>query len=244
MNTTLNTIINRTHSALTLTQTLLALALSISASSAFADDMTTMHMAGEASNSSRGNSAIDSSRSYGPVNPGLESSSKYVDRGRLPCSNPTTLTLNTPTSGPAHINPTDFSAAQQAALGSPSFHQLIANKQFGYTFDFKTPGGCCEIGAGTLTVYYRAVQGGSSANSSDAGNDVGELIRNGVGSGGGHIYTQFPFAAGTQKVVNYSVPAGWIASGRVSFIAEDDTAVDHATLTAQMCCVHATPATP
>ncbi len=223
--------------------TLLATLIAISATSAFADDMAGMSM--EKDNSAiRGTASVDSNRSYGPVNPVLETASKYTDRTRLPCSNPTTLTLNSPTSGAAHINLIDYSAAQQAALGNPIFHQMVANKQFGYTFEFKTPTGCCEIGNGTLTVYYRAVQGGSSAASSDAGNDSGALIRNGVGVGGGHIYSQFPFAAGTQKVVSYSVPAGWIASGRVSMISQDDTAVDHITLTAQMCCVHATPATP
>jgi hypothetical protein len=210
---------------LTTTQTLLALALAASASSAFA-----------------GGPSFDSSRVL-TQGPALGGAAIAVSRP-LPCSNPTTLTINTPTAGVANIDVLHDFSHQQPALGAPIFHQTTANKQFGYTFNFKMPEGCCEVSAGKLTVYYRAVQGGSSATSSDAGNDIGELIRNGVGSGGGPIYSSFPFAAGTTTVKTYTVPANWIASGRVSFIAEDDTAVDHATLTAQMCCVHMTPVTP
>jgi hypothetical protein len=226
----MKTLINHTGSAL------ITLVLAISATSAFADNsaMSSNMKASDSRTNLEGRAYTEAPRLSGSA----------MEVTRLPCNNPTTLTVNSPTSGPAHFSTLDFTPSQQAGIGSPIFHQMTNNKQFAYTFEFKTPGGCCEIGAATLTVYYRAIQGGSSATAADAGNDAGGPIRHGVGVGGGHIYTQFPFVAGSQKTVSYSIPAGWIASGRVSFNAEDDTAVDHATLTAQMCCVHATTATP
>jgi hypothetical protein len=206
---------------LTTRQALLALTLAVSASAAFAGDMAGMRMLETAS-------AMPASNEVRPT--------------RLPCNNPTTLTINSPTSGPATFDPTDFLSSQIPALGSPIFHQTTANKQFAYTFKFKLPEGCCEVSAGKMTVYYRAIQGGSSNNSSDSGNDAGGPIRHGYGLGGGQLYSQFPVIAGSTLVKTYTIPAGWMASGRVSLSAEDDTAVDHISLTAQMCCVHDTPA--
>ena len=162
------------------TQTLLALALAVSASSAFA-----------------GGPSFDSGRVLTEKNTAMEGAAIAINR--LPCSNPTTLTINSPTSGPAAYDPQDFPAQHAAGLTS-IFHQTTANKQFDYTFKFKMPEGCCEVAPGKLTVYYRAVQGGSSSTAADAGNDLGSLVRNGVGQpGGGAIYSSFPFAAGTQN---------------------------------------------
>lgn len=125
------------------------------------------------------------------------------------------------------------------------FNQTQSNKHFGHTFQFKAgEGACCQANPGVLTVTYRALTNGTSNKTADAGNDGGGPVRNGVALGGsyGYIWPATGVTAGQTVTKSYQIPASWIASGRVSFMAQDDTAVVKATLTVSGCCVHRTEA--
>lgn len=162
------------------------------------------------------------------------------------CPNPQQITITMPSSGvgPSPASPTlsDFPppSAGWPVTGS-AFNQTQSDKQFGHTFNFKRPQAeCCQYGDGVLTVTYKALSSGAS-------NDAGGPFRNGQAfnsmqpTGYNHIWGNAPVAVGTVVTKSYPIPAGWIASGRVSFGAQDDTAVVKATLQINGCCLTPTP---
>lgn len=130
-------------------------------------------------------------------------------------------------------------------VAGSALNQTQSNKHFGHTFQFTPPadGGCCQYNDGTLVVTYKAVNKGTSNKTSDAGNDTSGLVRNGASApGGGFLWPNTGVAAGTVLTKTFTVPASWMASGRVSFYAQDDTAVTKATLSMSRCCI--TPTRP
>lgn len=135
-------------------------------------------------------------------------------------------------------------------LTSKTYNGTQINQNFGDTFSLKQTGKCCEYNAGTLTVTYRALQGGCKGSSTSA-NDAGGLIYHGAGVAGSSGFIPWHWhnspgcaqyvSTGDVVTVVYTVPANIVASGRVSFSEEDDTAVVSATLRVTGCCVNPTP---
>lgn len=161
------------------------------------------------------------------------------------CPNPVVKTVATPPGATAAAPlMTDFPAGWSVA-GSV-FNQTQTDKHFGHTLRFEVPKGCCQYNAGVLEVTYKALSNGSSNKSSDAGNDGGGPVRNGQAlnnmqpGGYNHIWPNTGVTAGTVLTRQYNIPASWIASGHVSFGAQDDTAVLGAKLHLSGCCLTAT----
>lgn len=163
-----------------------------------------------------------------------------------PCPHPVALTLTSPASQTTQYA-ADFPTTLNVA--GAVFNQTQTNKHFGHTFQFKPPEGkCCQANPGVLTVTYKALSNGSSHKSTDAGNDGGGPVRNGVAlnnmqpGGYNYIWPANGVTAGQTTVKTYSIPASWVASGRVSLMAQDDTAVVKAVLQVSGCCVTPTQA--
>jgi len=118
------------------------------------------------------------------------------------------------------------------------------DKSFGYTFQWKPAHRCCQITKAVLTVNLQANQGGSSTNSSDAGNDNIYVMRQGstVAPYSERIYTGlWPFQAGKQVTKVWNLTGAALANintdNRLSFYVEDDTMVKSATLSLIGCCL-------
>jgi hypothetical protein len=162
------------------------------------------------------------------------------------CPHPVGLTL-TAQSGPATQVASDFPSSWNVA--GAVFNDTQTDRQFGHTFVFKVPEGkCCQANDGRLVVTYRALTTGRGHQSTDAGNDAGGPVRNGVAlnnmqpGGYNYIWPAGGVAQNQTVTRSYAIPASWVASGRVSFIAQDDTAVVKAVLMVSGCCV--TPIQP
>lgn len=163
------------------------------------------------------------------------------------CPNPQQITLTVPQSGtgPSPASPTvsDFPAASAGwPVNGSLFNQPQSDKPFGHTFNFRPPSGqCCQYADGVLTVTYKAL-------AADANNDAGGPFRNGsplgnmTPTGYNYLWGNSPVAVGTVVTKSYPIPASWIATGRVSFGAQDDSAVLKATLQINGCCL--TPTQP
>ena len=139
-------------------------------------------------------------------------------------------------------------------LTSTTYNGTHINQNFGDTIHFKKPNSrCCQFNAGSLTVTYRALQGGC-IHSSTSANDAGGLIYHGAGVPGssGFIPWYWHSIAGCKQGVStgdtvtvvYAVPASIVATGRVSFSEEDDSAIVSATLRVSGCCVQPTQIRP
>jgi hypothetical protein len=123
-----------------------------------------------------------------------------------------------------------------------TYGQTVINKAFRDTFHFKITSKCCQWNSGTLTVTYKALQSGpkGSSTSADDSRSVNYLGASVPGTGG-YVYTTFPVTAGTTVTTSYTIPADIVASGRVSFSLQDDSAVVSATLVVTGCCLDPTP---
>jgi hypothetical protein len=159
----------------------------------------------------------------------------------VPCPQPISLKLTHGGQGvhtAGQPDPADF-----GSLPGGTYNQTSINQWFRDSFHFKTSNSkCCQFKDGKLTVVYRALQAGPPNSSTSANDDGGVWSGSGLltGASGGRI---FPGAVilGQMATFNYVVPASLIASGKVSFAAEDDTAVVSATLEISGCCLDPTP---
>jgi len=160
--------------------------------------------------------------------------------GPMLCPKPTYITLQ---AHPPSVFNGDFSAAA-LAVSRAGLNDTQPNKMFLYTFEWKTPGKCCTIVGATLIVNMASNQGGASKTSSDAGNDLISISRNGAGVPGyaGPVYTSFPFAANKVTSKTFVLTGTELANlnmdNRLSFAVEDDTRVTGATLQLSMCCLN------
>ncbi|MGE3972530.1 MAG: hypothetical protein AB7E78_14380, partial [Porticoccaceae bacterium] len=124
------------------------------------------------------------------------------------------------------------------------------NTWYGHTIRWNTRGRCCQVTRAVLTVKFKALKNGSP-NGTDAFNDNVHVVKNGLYGpnlpgggvlGGGRIWQPpvqaFQAGATTSKTITITNPA-ILASGRVSFFAQDDTAIQGATLTITGCCLDA-----
>ena len=156
------------------------------------------------------------------------------------CPHPHNVTL-TPSGAPTP-DLREFPA--NSNVGGSVWNQTVFNKHFGHTFRFEQPkGDCCQYSPGVLTVTYKALDGGGVGSSSSS-NDGGGAVHKGLSVPGayGYIFGNAPVATGTVVTKTYTIPAGIMASGKVSLYAQDDTAVVSATLRISGCCV--TPTRP
>ena len=157
----------------------------------------------------------------------------------MPCPQPISLKLTRGGPGvhPAQPDPADFGNSPGG-----SYNQTSINQWFRDTFHFQTSHSkCCQFKDGKLTVTFKALQGGPANSPTSANDDAGVWYNNAPLPGSnGRI---FPGAVPTGAVttITYNVPAGIIASGKVSFFAEDDTAIQSATLEISGCCLEPTP---
>lgn len=154
-------------------------------------------------------------------------------KGQMPCKD-VAINLSAPPPAAAPYLP-DFQATFPPNIG---FNATVPNKIFGHTFTLSAPSKCCQCSGGRLTVVYKALQDGVSATTPDAGNDTGGLVSEGgkgVPGSSGPIWGG-PVKKGTTKTIVYAVPCKVISTGRVSFVAQDDTAVVSAKLEIRGCC--------
>lgn len=111
------------------------------------------------------------------------------------------------------------------------------DRHFRHTFTWKSPTDCCQAVRGTLTFKYKALQGGQSATSPNAGNDGVIIYKNGSNLLGLPIYTTFPFPAGYTGTKTIQLTAAMLTNNNLSFQVQDDTAVISATLDVDICCI-------
>ncbi len=159
----------------------------------------------------------------------------------VPCPAPFSATIEATT---PHIVAADFNAAQlanhQEALG-----YTVANKGYAHTFEWKPNAPCCQVTKATLVVKMKSIEGGTSATSSDAGNDIIAVL----GSGGVAIAPyhepvygpKFPFPAGTLVTKTWDIQGAALSklntAHTLSFYVQDDTTVLSATLQLTGCCL-------
>lgn len=153
---------------------------------------------------------------------------------------PKTIAL-TLTANPPNVVPGDFSPAQLAA--QVGFNYTGPDKHVLYTFAWKTEYRCCQITRAVLTVKGKSNQGGQSYTSPNAGNDSIAIMHSGVSVQSQPIYSQsqFPFSAGTpfttQVILNSAALNNLSISGTTSFLVQDDSDVQSATLQLWGCCL-------
>lgn len=161
-----------------------------------------------------------------------------------PCPAPLNLTLTAPSM--PYFFPADFSTlssntiAQRAGLNDHSH-----NKNFLCTFRWDKKQ-CCQVTKAVLTVKMWSNQNGTSHTTPDAGNDRIGLYYNGAGIAGppsDWVYPApppFPINTPSTKVWTITGAAftQMCANDRLSFLVEDDTRVESATLIITGCCVN------
>lgn len=144
---------------------------------------------------------------------------------------------------------TNFTAAEFAALDNPAtnlFNQTSINQHFAYTFRFPGwPGAngkeCCRCVEGaTLTVTFKALQGGPPQSATSA-NDVISILSS-LAPGPSHVVTSqilWPggVKTGQTETLTFKIPCKYLANGHLSIFAEDDTAVVSAELSLLRCCL-------
>jgi hypothetical protein len=160
----------------------------------------------------------------------------------VPCPAPFNVTID---AAVPHIVAGEFNAAQ-LANHQEALNYTKANKGYAHTFEWKPNAPCCQVTNAVLTVHMKSIEGGTSATSIDAGNDLIAI----VGSGGTTIMPyhepvygpKFPFPAGTLATKTWNLTGAALAklntSHMLSFYVQDDTTVLSATLALSGCCLN------
>ncbi len=159
--------------------------------------------------------------------------------GQTAC--PKTIVLSAAAAAPTNPNPADFPPAPPLPTTvSPNFGFSTPNTHLRHTFSFPAPcreGNCCEIQKATLELQIKALQGGQSHQSSDAGNDKWYIYKNGTLLASGYLWNSFPVASGQTQTLTIPMQPAWLNGCRLSFTTQDDTSVMAAKLTVTGCCV-------
>src|SRR6185295_17872409 len=153
------------------------------------------------------------------------------------CRKPRHIHLTATSPQLATVVAADFSTVPVAL--EPSFGGLSINRHFRHTFTFPAANelcGQCVEGKNTLTLRYKALQGGPAGSSTSA-NDTMSIASNGVGVPGtsqslysGNVTTG---QVGTKTI---KLECKWLTDNRLSFAVQDDTSVTSATLDVDFCC--------
>lgn len=154
--------------------------------------------------------------------------------GVVPCPHTVSTVLNG-ASGPPTPDQADLGPLY-ANVTASQWNQTSQDKHFAHTFKFAKD--CCLMTTGVLTVKVKALSGGGP-NSSTAANDGFHIYSNGSAVA---VLSQQPWVntgvtAGTIATLTYNIPASVLATGRVTFYAQDDSAVLSADLTLRGCCI-------
>jgi hypothetical protein len=155
------------------------------------------------------------------------------------CPRPITVTL---TAGSPYVLNSDFNQIQ---LGAPraALNEQAMDKSFLYTFRWAKDGNCCEISRAVLTVRMKALSGGQSKTSADAGNDGIAIMHNGtaVQPYAEAVYSSWPFQAGQTAVKTWNLTGAALnylnTNQTLSLYVQDDTSVQSATLEIYGCCL-------
>jgi hypothetical protein len=156
---------------------------------------------------------------------------------QVPCPTPRHIHLTAPLPVAATPFAADFPAVPPVGL-EPNFGGTTMDKHFRHTFTFPPPSElCCQCveGKNTLTIRYKALQGGA-ANSSSSANDTMGIIVNGVTASSLQLFSG---KVTTGQIGTKTIPlkCSWLTNNRLSFAFQDDTSVISATLDLDFCCV-------
>lgn len=130
----------------------------------------------------------------------------------------------------------DFPPSTHPALAGSVWNQTATDRTFGHTFRFPAYGDCCLATSGTLTVTIKALANGSVGGSS-ANNDAINVYSAGQLIGTKQPWLTTGVTAGTTATASFPIPATALATGMVSFLVQDDSAVVSATLVVEGCCI-------
>ena len=164
----------------------------------------------------------------------------------LPCPKPVPIVMSRPLpSPPAPIpnqtNPflSDFFTPRP--LPPAQYNGTVADRQLWDTFTWKLPSRCCQFLRGTLTIVYKPLKGGhgdQSPQAGDAGNDKLRIYSNGTQLLAVLLYPPVNFnSGGPWQTKTIPITPNMIPNNRLSFIVEDDTAVQSAKIDLYYCCL-------
>lgn len=164
-----------------------------------------------------------------------------VDRN-VPCPDPQTITLTASAPSAAVVDPSQFPPPQNP---EPSFGGTTPNRVFQHTFQFKLPQNkCCQCTGVTLTLKLKALQDALDPRhtAANASNDKWYIYKDGklCGSSYGWVYDS-PVSQGTVITKTIQIPCECLVlsdgAGKLTFVVQDDTSVQSATMTVKGCCV-------
>lgn len=155
----------------------------------------------------------------------------------IPCPVPMQISLTAPPPVAATVNLADFPSFPPSAIFEPNFNGGARNRHFRHTFSWKPETDCCQYIRGSLTLAYKALSSGQSANSSDAGNDTWVIFKGSNALARGKIYTSFPFASGVTGTMTIPLTPDMLAGDQLSFLVQDDTSITSAKLEVVACCL-------
>jgi hypothetical protein len=170
----------------------------------------------------------------------LFSATALTSAGAQQCPNPRQINL-TQATGAATPVLADFPTTPCSAGFEPNFGGTKIDRCFRHTFSFAPPNElCCQCIDGksnTLTIRYKALLGGPAGSPTSA-NDTFAIYSNGsVVSGTSQAL--YSGAVTTGQVVTKTIPlkCSWLTNNRVSFLFQDESALQSATLKISTCCV-------
>ncbi|MCS6995870.1 MAG: hypothetical protein NZ533_02760 [Casimicrobiaceae bacterium] len=158
----------------------------------------------------------------------------------VPCPDP--VALNLVGAAPSNTSPfaADFPPQPAAQWIEPKFGGNTADRHVRHSFQFQqfcAAQKCCQVTRGVLRVRVKALQGGSSNQSPDAGNDSISIWKNGTVVHWQYLHSSFPVTPGTVKTINIPIRPSWLDGCRLSFQVQDDHSVEEARLILRGCCV-------
>jgi hypothetical protein len=138
---------------------------------------------------------------------------------------------------PAATTPvvTDFPASCGTAW-EPDFGGSTVNRCFRQTFTWKPPGPQCTCLSGTLTLHYKALQGGAAGSSSSANDTVAIYSGGSVVPGTSQALYSGNVTTGQTGTKTIQVSCNILKNDRLSFLVQDDTSVTSASLQVVYCC--------
>ncbi len=156
----------------------------------------------------------------------------------IQCPVPMNVNLTAPPPTAATPYAPDFPPPPSPPSGiEPNFGGTVIDRHFRHTFTWKPLTECCQYLQGTLTFTYKALSGGKSATSSDAGNDTWVIYKGTSVLASGKVYGSFPFSPGTTGTKTIPLTPAMLTGDRLSFLVQDDTSITSATLNVVACCV-------
>jgi hypothetical protein len=167
--------------------------------------------------------------------------------GGVPCPDPKTHTETASAPSPAVVDASQLPANLVSPPNAePNFGGTTPNRVFRHTFTFKMPEGkCCQCTDATLTLNLKTLQQATSHEQSNAGNDKWYIYKNGQLCGtvanANFLYDHLPLGAGSRVTKTINVPCGCLAvsgnTAKLTFVVQDDTSVEAATLNVRGCCL-------